>query len=808
MIWFTLALFVVSFLVTALLAPKPKVENARAQTLDDINFPQSNEGSPIGLLLGSCRIRGPNTLWYGDFESVAITKKVKTGLFSSKRVTVGYKYYIGLALGLCLGPAVQLKRIWMEKEEIWSGTAGAAETSISINLPSLWGGEEKGGGFVGTLRFHGGSYSQTRNAYLVAKIAPEETPAYVGQSYLVLEHCYIGTQAQLRQMSFEACRYTNGLSLPGGTEIIGSDMNPAELLFQLLTLDWGGLDVDVGELEISSFLAAGETLYNEGNGMSLLITSANSGKEAIEEVLRQIDGVMYQDPTTGKIVLELVRQDYNVLDLTVLDETNVVAVRNFSRTSWEDTINQVRVTYTNRANKFEKGSAIVQDLANINSQGRLRSTNMSFPGVTEGDLAVAIATREMTQLSVPLFKATLEVNRKAATMRPGEPFIFSWPEYGIEQVIMRVQRFNLGELVDGRIVIDCVQDEFAVNQTIFAAPEDTLHQPIDRSALSITSARVFEVPYWIMQQQDFAVIPPSTSNRTFIGVVARSPGTYQQGFTATLEQGSASAVAVDHDLYTDTAIVNTAFTRLDGFATGVMTSLVINAPSNSGAWLLAASTAETKSGVNLFLLNGELMSFETVTPGSGIWTLGNVRRGLLDTRAIDHSVGEVLYMLSANAISDSEWLGTTALTAKLQSFTDRDETPYSSADSFPLTPDRRYERPLPPDYVTVGSSRTPSTITTVGPHTIDWRPRSRLTSTIQTENDAADTEEGGVTYTLRVYLNGTLQGSKTQTGLASPTASSTLTSGWSGTVRFEVSSVRSGLESRVAGFIEVAVNIP
>lgn len=808
MIWFTLALFFVSFLVTALLAPKPKIEDARAQGLDDVKFPQSTEGAPIALLLGSCRQRGPNTLWSGDFKSVAITKKVKTGLFSSKKVVVGYKYYVGLALGLALGPGVVLKRIWFEKDEVWSGTAGPDETAVNIDKPSLWGGEEKGGGFVGTLRFYGGSFTQPRNAYLTAKVLPNETPAYVGQSYLVFEQPYIGTQAQLRSMSFELARYTTGLGLSSGVNVIGEDLNPAEILYQLLTLDWGGLNVDPDEIEVASFLSVAATLAAEGNGMSLIISSANSGKQAIEEVLRQIDGIMYQDPTTGKIVLDLVRQDYVLEDLTVLDESNVVAVRNFSRTSWEDTINQVRVTFTNRANKFEKGSAIVQDMANINSQGRLRSTNIAFPGCTEGDLAVELATREMTQLSVPLFKTTLEVNRQAAQLRPGEPFIFAWAEYGIAQVVMRVQRFNLGELIDGRIVIDCVQDEFAINQTIFAAPEDTLHTTPDRSALAITQAAVREVPYWIMQQQDFAKVPPSSTNRTFVMALARSPGAYQQGYTATIVQGATSAVAVDHDTYTETAILNTAFDRLAGFATGTMASMVINTPSNAGAWLAAAATADTKAGVNLCLLGTELISFETVTPGSGIWTLGNVRRGLLDSQAQDHAVGEVLYLLTADAISEAEWLGTTALSGKFQSYTDKDETPYSSAASVALAPNRRYERPLPPDYLTVGASRTPGTIVTVGPHTVAWRPRSRLTTTIQSENDAADTEEAGVTYTLQVYLNGALQASKTQTGLATPTANSTLTSGWSGTVRFEVVAVRDTLESFTAGFIEVAVNIP
>ncbi len=62
MIWFTIALFFVSFLVTALLAPKPDIENARAGSLDDVQFPRATEDAPIPLVLGKIRLNAPNTL--------------------------------------------------------------------------------------------------------------------------------------------------------------------------------------------------------------------------------------------------------------------------------------------------------------------------------------------------------------------------------------------------------------------------------------------------------------------------------------------------------------------------------------------------------------------------------------------------------------------------------------------------------------------------------------------------------------------------------------------------------------------------
>ena len=75
--WFLVAIFAVSFIATILLAPKPRVENARASSLDDLRFPRASEGAVIPLVLGRGLIRGPNTLWVGDFAAVPIKKKQK-----------------------------------------------------------------------------------------------------------------------------------------------------------------------------------------------------------------------------------------------------------------------------------------------------------------------------------------------------------------------------------------------------------------------------------------------------------------------------------------------------------------------------------------------------------------------------------------------------------------------------------------------------------------------------------------------------------------------------------------------------------
>ena len=140
MIWFALALFVISLAIT-LLMPKPELEDQRPNSLEDLNFPQANDGMPVALVLGRVKFKAPNTLWFGDFRSSAIEEKVKTGLFTSKTVIKGYRYYVGFDLGLCLGPDVHLRRVWLDKDDVWAGDVGPEETSFVIDKPNLFGGD-------------------------------------------------------------------------------------------------------------------------------------------------------------------------------------------------------------------------------------------------------------------------------------------------------------------------------------------------------------------------------------------------------------------------------------------------------------------------------------------------------------------------------------------------------------------------------------------------------------------------------------------------------------------------------------------
>lgn len=87
----------------------------------------------------------------------------------SKKVTIGYKYFMGLHMGICRGPIDALRQIRVGDKVAWTGKL-SNNSSTFINQPKLFGGEEQEGGIEGTLDFMTGHKEQPRNARLSAML--------------------------------------------------------------------------------------------------------------------------------------------------------------------------------------------------------------------------------------------------------------------------------------------------------------------------------------------------------------------------------------------------------------------------------------------------------------------------------------------------------------------------------------------------------------------------------------------------------------------------------------------------------------
>lgn len=831
MVWMFL-LFVASFLLSVFLTPKPEIENARAGNLGDIRFPRADAGSPCPMVFGKVRMRAPNVIWFGAFRAIPHKKDVKTGFFSSEEVITGYSYVLSMDLALCSGPDVTLHKIWVDKDVLWTGTLNGDGIQSTIDKKDIFGGNDRGGGMFGRIRFYSGDFTQSQNAYLANGPYVQlgsGLPAYVGISHIVFEDqttiidlrkwgfdiitietpFYIGTQPQLRPLSFELSRYPDNLGLSGSGElIIGDDINPVEIIYSLMVEGWGGLGIDPALIDTASFSSVASTVFTEGNGMSIAVMQSNDASAVIQECLRQIDGMLYQDPSTGKIKIRLIREDYVVGNLPVFDESNIRTMMNFTRNSWAETQNQVRVTFNYRKKKYETGAALVQDFANIGQQGRVRTATVSFPGCTTETLAAQLASREMAQQNIPLFRCTIEVTREASQLVPGDPFVLSWDDYGLVQVVMRVQRFDFGELLNGRIVMECIQDTFAASNAIYAAPEDTEWQPEDRTPVDITDFKVFESPYFFVNQRDpseFTVQPDSS----YLWALARNPNNLMEGYdweTSTdvfVNQIVKELVRVDFPLSCE--LVGTVFSY-QGQHDGLLKELTVRETYPGGNIFHDGSASELRDGAGLICVNGEIMGYETRTDNlDGTYTLTNVHRALLDTTFENHSDGDIVYLLNS-----VQWLSrnpnpeTGPVYWQFLTFSDKGAQETGDAPTNSALMSQRYDRPEPPDEVLIEGTRPNEVIGVDNIDVTDWNERNRTepTGQIVLFTDSDDTTEAGTTYDVRLFLDGTLIDSSL--GVSSPPSFPINLTGLrrAGLGRLEVEAIRTGLISHSVEFWE------
>jgi len=99
-------------------------------------------------------------------------------MVSSKKVTVGYRYYMGLHFGICHGPVDSVNQITVGERSAWSGSQ-TSSAAIAISAPELFGGDAREGGVEGFLSVMMGEPTQAANGYL-AGLLGAGVPAFRG----------------------------------------------------------------------------------------------------------------------------------------------------------------------------------------------------------------------------------------------------------------------------------------------------------------------------------------------------------------------------------------------------------------------------------------------------------------------------------------------------------------------------------------------------------------------------------------------------------------------------------------------------
>jgi len=745
MAWVQVVVAIVLFVVSELIRPKPKFEDARPLGLGDFNFPTATEGRPIPLIWGTVRQRSPNVTWYGNLQREPIIETVMTGLFSSETFVAGFKYRVGMQMSLCRGQIDGIEKLWVSDQLAYDGALVAGSGTIVVDDPLYFGGDEDGNGGIDIdVTVFDGSQSQGVSGYLsrrsvvsatvdsggtgyavgnllnivggtstttaqvrvltitgsavdTVEVVTEgfysaiptnpvatagagtgctldltysssfqsqngQTPAYVGTAYVIPtdQPFYVGNSTRIEPWSFQVRRIPNDLGLLVGTATInGKDANPMSVLYEVLTNKEWGLGRSAAEIDTTNFTDNATTLATEGNGFSMLLDREIQIADFINEIERQIDGVLYVDQLTGLWKVNLARGGYDIDTVPQITDSNCISVSTFNRGSWEDTTNIVQVEFFDESEEFKQTFAVAQDMANQRIQNGVNIVGApKYPGVKNRTLANQLAWRDLRALSFPRARAKLVVDRTFFALNPGEVIAFSNTQLGLDKLPMRVNKLDLGDLIDGRITLELTEDNFVFRAGSFADPpaSDWTPPAEDLRPFLTTQQLAIEAP------RAFTVRDPlgngEATSKVWCG--ARRRGV--EHFYTIRERHDPStdptgSFADAGNVYSF-MFIGTLKNAITGAAENPTTSLLLESGPDSQAAIEAAFTdyddpnAAGTSLNNLILIDEsptEAQEFMLVTSaqtsGSDI-QLNSVYRGALDTVQSAHAAGCPVYLVS------------------------------------------------------------------------------------------------------------------------------------------------------------------
>lgn len=723
----TVGLFLASFVLSQLLAPKPKIENARPAGLGDFSVPTATEARTIPLVFGTVRMDGPNVIWYGDLEQAPIRQSVKKNLFSKVNVTVGYKYYLGLQFGLCRGDgSTGLLRIWVGDDLLWGGPAvGFGSVGvINIDEPDFFGGDELGaGGIVGTLRFHPGTTSQAVSAYLSqfqqSAVGTNKTPRYTGTSYLTLEHGYVGNSTTLKNWSFELQRITNGLSLDLAEKIInGYDANPMNVTYELITNTEWGFGHPAAKIDLTNFEDAANTLAAEGCGFSMLVDSALESSAFKEEIERQINGKIFLSPQDGKWRVKLARDDYSINSVPELKkDTNILAVEDFTRGSWVDTQNQVRLFYFDRDLDYKERPAPAFDMANAMIQGggtvltmRNEPSEVRFPGIKNSTFANQTAWRVLRSISYPLAKAKVTVDRSLWDVLPFDVVAWTDADLGFTKMPMRVNGIDYGSLDDGQIVLDLVQDIWKFAAGSFGDPPGTGWTPPVDTLAPFDNVFVFESPRAMLARA--AGFAGTYTDR--VATAAARKGA-EVGYEIFQRVGAAAYVSGGHeDQVIRLGTLTSSLPR--GDVSSVTFNVTCATAADKSAILAAFNYAVSATDLGTNLLNvlrigNEFMIATDVASGTGNTVdFSGVYRQMMDSVQVAHASSAVVWMLFMGiGMAQQTYANGDSVDVKLLPTSRSDEVAIGSVTAANVSMANRLRRPYPPGLLALNGTNNDTT---------------------------------------------------------------------------------------------------
>ena len=491
---------------------------------------------------------------------------------------------------------------------------------------------------------------------------------------------------------------------------LGDDLNPAEAIYEILKNEYWGCKYSDDRIDVESLIDIGTILEEEELGISCLINSMSTAKSYITKILNHVNGVCYDDPTTGKLTFKLIRKDYDVDSLKQFNTSNCESLE-FTRLDWSETKNVISVNFTDATNKYDDSTFSVYDTANERITHNTEESNADGSYYTTPTNAKWLAKLSLLSSAYPLSAVNIVCNRYAYNLQLGEPILVTWTPYGISKQVYRVTDIDYGTLLDGKITITAIEDVFGFEDTKYTYSNGVSWTEADQDPGDISRYTYIEYPYEL-----------TTSVDTYVKAFAAKPNSetiywnvwrFQNGnFNKVSKSSSFSLIGKM------TYGFDRQFTDSDGGfefeAIGTETQELfrdkIQKIDNNH------NNYNNNTLGNIIVCDGEIMTYNYIEQlTNGHFCLRGVRRGLFDTLPKQHTSESIVYFLDVyqdinlgNKVCSDGEVVTERIELTTESSTVEHDFDSTKVDTF--TTVRRSERPSVMANMTYGMDRDSHTI--------------------------------------------------------------------------------------------------
>ena len=585
---------------------KPNIQqpSVKASGLDDFNITRASEGSPFPVVFGRVKIAG-NILWYGNLK----VKKQETDSGGkgggSSSTTTGYQYYLDCWQSICIGPA-RLLGIYKENKQFitseinptWSGVMegaeqGAETTSLVLN---------KGDG----------------NSNFTLPL--EYFSPISGVCTLLMNAVFCGSGTSFPTFHFVVeSNHTYPWSNPA------NGVNPANAIWYILTT----AGVQGTDIDTSSFSLAAAYWNNKGYGINLVIGNQGKVREKIEQILTPLGGFYFE--FGGRHYLNP-SDPYEAPYGSIEDEFVKFTL---SRRSWEDTINDIKATFTDESKDFTERTAVVQNSASVNLLAKIYTKTYDLTmfrtlETTQKRLAELIKFE-----SYPYAEVEFTTSLRYADLNEGMIVNLTNTQMGLGNASFRIVRKNYDNIDSNEIIFNGVQ----VVESLF---DDTW---VDIGTGSSTWVREIQNPIPLTKTRIMEVPRTALTDSPTILVLAARETEYENLFhlyySVTGEDYSLAKSFGEYSMYGTLKVAYTASTYDIDDTVGI-----IFTPFKLGYAIPSFSRTGLFSENRFLVIDNEIMKFQTTTLNEdGTITLTGIIRGAVNTVKAAHSANASVWIV-------------------------------------------------------------------------------------------------------------------------------------------------------------------